>query len=49
LFSLAGIMFYVVGYNLMYSGVDGGWCGSFAGWGPEDSGDYAALVADGGA
>jgi Amt family ammonium transporter len=49
LFSLAGIMFYLVGYNLMYSGVDGGFFGSFAVWGPEDSGDYAALVADGGA
>ena len=44
LFALAGIMFYLVGYNLMYSGVDGGWFGSFAVWAPDDSTDYAALV-----
>jgi Amt family ammonium transporter len=49
LFALAGIMYYLVGYNLMYSGVDGGWFGSFAVWGPSDSSDYATLVADGGA
>ena len=49
LYSLAGIMFYLVGYNLMYAGVDGGWFGSFAVWAPADSTDYAALVADGSA
>ncbi len=49
LFALAGIMYYLIGYNLMYSGVDGGWLGSFAVWGPNDSTDYAALVTDGGA
>ena len=37
LFALAGIMFYLVGYNLMYAGVDGGWFGSFAVWAPDDS------------
>ncbi|HSA80143.1 MAG TPA: ammonium transporter, partial [Geminicoccaceae bacterium] len=49
LYSLAGIMFYLVGYNLMYAGVDGGWFGSFAVWAPSDSTDYAALVEDGSA
>ena len=49
LFALAGIMYYLIGYNLMYSGVDGGYLGTFAIWGPNDSSDYATLVADGGA
>ncbi len=30
LYSMAGIMFFLVGYNLMYAGVDGGWMGSFS-------------------
>ena len=30
LFSLAGLMYYLVGYNLMYDGVDGGYLGSFS-------------------
>ena len=30
LFSIAGIMYYLVGYNLMYDGVDGGYLGSFS-------------------
>ena len=29
LYSIAGLMFWVTGYNLMYSGVDGGFIGSF--------------------
>ncbi|GLQ54519.1 ammonium transporter [Devosia nitrariae] len=29
LYSIAGIMFWITGYNLMYSGVDGGFIGSF--------------------
>jgi ammonium transporter, Amt family len=29
LYSIAGIMYWVVGYNLMYTGVDGGFMGSF--------------------
>jgi Amt family ammonium transporter len=33
LYSIAGIMFWVTGYNLMYTGVDGGFIGSF---GPYD-------------
>ncbi len=28
LYSIAGLVFYAVGYNLMYSGVDGGWIGT---------------------
>ena len=46
LYAIAGLMFWVVGYNLMYDGVDGGWIGSFT---PKtipepgaDAGTYAA-------
>ncbi|MDX5365746.1 MAG: ammonium transporter, partial [Alphaproteobacteria bacterium] len=42
LFSIAVIMYYLVGYNLMYSGVDGGYFGSLALWGVDDSGGVAA-------
>ncbi|MEC9369436.1 MAG: ammonium transporter, partial [Pseudomonadota bacterium] len=47
LFAIANIMFWVVGYNLMYDGVDGGYLGSFL---PKaipatdaDEGKYAAA------
>ncbi len=47
LYALAGLMFWVVGYNLMYDGVNGGLLGSFT---PKvipdpakDAGDYAAA------
>ena len=30
LFSIAGLMYFLVGYNLMYDGVDGGYIGSFS-------------------
>ena len=30
LFSIAGFMYYLLGYNLMYDGVDGGYLGSFS-------------------
>ena len=30
LFSIAGFMYYLIGYNLMYDGVDGGYMGSFS-------------------
>ncbi len=47
LYSIAGIMFWVVGYNLMYDGVNGGYLGSFL---PKeipatdnDPGSYAAA------
>ncbi|MEM9628705.1 MAG: ammonium transporter [Pseudomonadota bacterium] len=43
LYSLAGIMFYLVGYNLMYMDVSG-YFGSFAIWGADDS---AALAETG--
>lgn len=49
LFGVAGILFYLVGYNLMYSGVDGGFMGSLGLWGADDSaalgGDYAGKYA----
>jgi len=43
LYSLAGILYFLVGYNLMYAGVDGGWIGTFAWFSPDDSG---ALAGD---
>ena len=30
LFSIAGLMYYLIGYNLMYDGVNGGYLGSFS-------------------
>ena len=46
LFGIAGILYYLVGYNLMYAGVDSGFIGSFSIWGADDAaaaaGDYAA-------
>ena len=41
LYSLAGVMFWLVGYNVMYSGVDGGFIGSFMPW----TGDNEAAMA----
>ena len=32
LFSIAGVAYYLIGYNLMYSGVDGGYLGSLSIW-----------------
>jgi len=49
LFGVAGILFYLVGYNLMYNGVDGGFIGSFGLWGADDAaaaaGDYSSGYA----
>lgn len=49
LFGVAGILYYLVGYQLMYSGVDGGWIGSFGLWGADDAaaaaGDYSGKYA----
>jgi len=46
LFGIAGILFYLSGYNLMYAGVDGGYMGSFGLWAADDAaalgGDYSA-------
>jgi len=44
LYSIAGIMYYLVGYNLMYDGVDGGYLGSFTWW---SAGEAGAPSADG--
>jgi ammonium transporter, Amt family len=48
-YSVAGILFYLIGYNLMYDGVDGGFIGSFAVWAPDDgaaaAGDFSAGYA----
>ena len=43
LFSIAGISYFLVGYGLMYQGVDGGFFGSFEMWHADDS---AALAGD---
>jgi Amt family ammonium transporter len=43
LFAIAGIMFYLVGYDLMYNGVDGGIMGTFSWWSADDT---AALAGD---
>ena len=47
LYSIAGLMFWLIGYNVMYEGVDGGFIGTFL---PKvipdtakDAGDYAAA------
>ena len=44
LFGIAGILFYVIGYNLMYAGVDGGYFGTF--FSPWAADDAAALTGD---
>jgi len=48
LYSAAGLMFWVTGYNLMYTGVDGGFMGSFGpyNWpdaGASEGGDYSVA------
>jgi len=45
LYSVAGLMFWVVGYNLMYDGVNGGYLGSFT---PKLIPDPASETADAG-
>jgi Amt family ammonium transporter len=49
LFGVAGILYYLIGYKLMYSGVDGGWIGSLGIWGPDDAaaaaGDFSGKYA----
>ena len=47
LYSIAGLMFWLIGYNVMYEGVDGGFIGTFL---PKvipdtakDAGDYTAA------
>jgi len=46
LYSVAGILFYLIGYNLMYDGVDGGFFGSFGIWSANDSAALAEQGAD---
>src|ERR671919_2453940 len=46
LYSVAGILFYLIGYKLMYNGVEGGWFGSFGIWAPDDSAALAEQGAD---
>lgn len=43
LYATASLMFYLVGYNLMYMNVDGGYIGSLAIWKADDA---AALAGD---
>ncbi|SCA56250.1 conserved membrane hypothetical protein [Candidatus Terasakiella magnetica] len=43
LYAVSGFMFYLVGYNVLYGGVEGGFIGSFSLWGPDDA---AALGGD---
>lgn len=48
LYSVAGLMFWITGYNLMYTGVDGGFMGSFGpyNWpdaGASTGGDYSVA------
>ncbi|AWZ02578.1 ammonium transporter NrgA [Rhodobiaceae bacterium] len=47
LFSIAGIMYYLVGYNLMYDGVDAGFIGSLSLWSPDDTAALADVPAFG--
>jgi Amt family ammonium transporter len=44
LYSVAGILYFLVGYNLMYAGVDGGYIGSLGWWGADDA---AAVPPEG--
>jgi Amt family ammonium transporter len=48
-YAVAGILFYLVGYNLMYDGVDGGFFGSLGIWRADDSAALAGQGADFGA
>ncbi len=50
LYAIAGIMYYLVGYNLMYSGVDGGYIGQFALWVQDESANIAdgSFIGEGG-
>ncbi|MEM1040761.1 MAG: ammonium transporter [Pseudomonadota bacterium] len=44
LYSIAGLMYWVVGYSLMYTGVDGGYIGTFAPYGWDDVGGNALAT-----
>lgn len=51
LYSIAGILYYLIGYNLMYANVDGGFIGSLGLWGADDTaalgGDYSGEYSTG--
>ncbi|MBL6933252.1 MAG: ammonium transporter [Rhodospirillales bacterium] len=47
LYAVAGFMFYLVGYNAMYAGVDGGFIGTFMPWSGDNT-DALAGNFDGG-
>ena len=53
LIALAAIGFWATGYNLMFTGVDGGLIGTFGPWSPDDAaaraGDYAGAASASGA
>ncbi len=46
LFSIAGVAYYLIGYNLMYAGVDGGYLGSFSIWSSGVSSDSDLIGQD---
>jgi len=47
LYSIAGFMYYAIGYNLMYDGVDGGFMGSFMPWSGENTNAMAGNFEGG--
>ncbi len=47
LYSVAGIMYFLVGYNVMYAGVDGGYFGTFSIWSADDTAALAGDFGDG--
>ena len=45
LYSIAALTFYLVGYRLMYDGVDGGWIGTLGVWSPDALDEPAGSLA----
>ncbi len=49
LYAVAGLMYFLIGYNVMYNGVDGGYIGQFLMWGADDAaaeaGDFGGGYA----
>ncbi len=48
LYALAGVLYFLVGYNLMYSGVDGGFIGSLSLWGASETAATEVINVEGG-
>ncbi|PHZ84109.1 ammonium transporter [Paremcibacter congregatus] len=48
LYAIAGILYFLIGYNLMYSGVDGGFIGSLSLWSASETAAQEAVKLDGG-